>query len=359
MRATASKVGLLKYCSWWALAEAVWDESSSDEAGLGKRFHSAAATYAMTRVRIEVDEDIRAQYAHVCDWIDSLEVAPGSSLLIERSFAWDPVTDKAEAIGFDRDYSNGAGRLCGTADLVLLVVIDGRPVAAMVWDYKTGDALGSGPQLRALGLMVARAVGVDKVTVATLDVSPAGITEMAREELDGFDLSAIAGDLAEQLAAAELPSEPQPGSHCSELFCPAKLHCPVAQVAAAELVEVIPADKLVRRPEFRLYDPIETPEHAIWAIDVVRLIGAKLEAIKDDIKAKCPKDGWVASDGRILKEGTCKSTGFDKEKTLALCKQLGATEAQLAALNYPYEKSTGLRVSGGGAKPRTKRSKAA
>jgi hypothetical protein len=50
---------------------------------------------------------------------------------------------------------------------------------------------------------------------------------------------------------------------------------------------------------------------------------------------------------------------FDKSKALALCKQLGATEAQLASLNYTFERSNGLRVSGGATKPRARRSRAA
>ncbi len=61
----------------------------------------------------------------------------------------------------------------------------------------------------------------------------------------------------------------------------------------------------------------------------------------------------------MLKEGSCEKSAFDKHKALALVKQLGATEEQIASLHYTFQASTGLRVSGGGAKPRTKRSKAA
>lgn len=353
---TASKVGLLPYCSWWATPEAKHDDGRSVEADAGDRFHKAIRNYTATRKRETVGEDIAALYAHACDYVDSLGLPEDPpALLLERSFAWDPATDAAEVIGYDRDYSKGNGRLCGTVDLVMLVMVDGKVVGAMVWDWKTGDSLSSGPQLRTLGLMVARAFGISQVTVAALDVGPAGVTETCREEMDDFALSAVAGELAEQIAAIGA-TEPQPGSHCSELFCPAKLHCPVAEKAASEVVDVIPADKLVRRPEFRLTDPIETAEHAMWAVDVCRLIGAKLDAIKDDIKAKVPADGWKAEDGRVLKEGSCDSTGFDKTKALALCRQLGATDAQIESLNYTYQKSTGLRVSGGGAKPRAKRS---
>ncbi len=375
MRVTASKVGLLTYCQAFARPEMEWPERERGaEATHGTRFHKAIAMYVACEpgVPLKVEDDIAQEFEHAKAWVDSLGVGKGA-LRAEVAFAWDPETDTAEVIKqeHDRDYSAGKGRLCGTADLVLVVTADGRPTAVMVWDWKTGDSLSSGPQLRTLGLMAARAYGVEHVTVAALDVSPERVVELVREELDAFALSGIAGEIAEQLSLVAT-SEPQPGSHCYELFCPAKLACPVAQVGAAELVNVIPADKLVRRPGFKLSDPVETAEQAIYAVDVVRLIGAKLEDIKREIRSKMTKEEyvddhgktrtrlvWAASDGRVLKDGTCDTTGFDQAKALALVKQLGATPEQIASLHYTFERGTGLRVSGGGAKPRTKRSKAA
>jgi hypothetical protein len=358
MRVTASKVGLLAYCLAFAREEYEWAPVSSGRAERGTRFHKATADYVDTRERVEVDEDIREEYAHACDWVDSLQIPTGGVLIVERAYAWDPVSDTAECIGRDRDYTRANGRLCGTADLVLLVTVDATPIAAMVWDWKTGDGSGAGPQLRTLGLMVARTYRVPQVTVAALEARRAGVFEVAREDLDAFTLDAIAGELAEQTSRIAT-AEPTPGSHCGELYCPARLSCPLGNAATAQVVDVIPADALVRRPEFRLTDPITTPEHAAWAVDVIRLVNAKLDAIKDDIKSKVPSEGWRLEDGRTLREGKCQKAAFDKHKALALCKQLGATEAQLASLNYTFESSTGLRVVGEGTKPRTKRTKAA
>jgi hypothetical protein len=358
MRVTASKVGLLAYCLAFAREDYEWDATSSSRAERGTRFHKAASDYVETRERVEVEEDIREEYAAACDWIDSLQIPTGGVLIVERAFAWDPIADTAECIGRDRDYSRAGNRLCGTADLVMLVTIDGTPIAAMVWDWKTGDGTGAGPQLRTLGLMVSRAYKVPQVTVAALEARRGVVFEVAREDLDAFTLDAIAGELAEQLSQIAT-AEPQPGSHCGELYCPARLSCPLGNAAAAQLVDVIPPDQLVRRQEFRLTDPITTPEHAAWAVDVIRLVGAKLEAIKDSIKAMVPPEGWKLEDGRILREGRCQKSTVDKHKALALCKQLGATEAQIASLTYTFETSSGLRVVGGGTKPRTKRTKAA
>lgn len=357
-RVTASKVGLLSYCQAWARPEMVWENRSSDSAERGTRFHAAIAGYTETRERSEVGEDIREEYAHACAWVDSLQLPAGAALLTETAFAWDPVTDTAEVIGKDRDYSKASGRLCGTADLVMVAMVDGRAVAAMVWDWKTGDGSGSGPQLRTLGLMVARAMGIEDVTVAALEARSGGVFEVAREELDGFTLAMFAGELAEHLSFVPR-ALPVAGSHCGELYCPARLSCPLGTEATSQVLEVIPADALAATREYRLTDPIETPEHAAWAVDVIRLVGAKLDAIKDSIKAKIPQDGWKLEDGRVLRETRATIEAFDKHKAMALCKQLGATDEQIGSCFYTFEKSNGLRVSGGHTKPRARRGRAA
>ena len=357
MRVTASKVGLLTYCQAWAQPGMEWDTRSSAAADRGTRFHKAIAWYAEEGLRGKEEEDIRQEMDHACAWVDALNAAPGS-LLIECAFAWDSETDTAEEIGRDRDYSEGDGRLCGTADLVMVVTAGGKPTAAMVWDWKTGDGSGAGPQLRALGLMVARALGVESVTVAALEVKASGVTEVAREDLDAFALAGVAGELAEQLAAID-GAEPTPGSHCGELYCPAKLSCPVGQTAMAQVVDVIPPEALVRRPEWRITDKVASAEQAIWTLDVLRLMGAWVEAKKDEVKALVPVDGWRTEDGRVLRETKATIEGFDKHKAIALLKELGATDEQLGGCFYQFEKSNGLRVSGGATKPRTRRSKAA
>ena len=91
--------------------------------------------------------------------------------------------------------------------------------------------------------------------------------------------------------------EPKPGLHCGELYCPARLTCPLGNTAMAEVVDGVPADSLVRRREYRITDPITTPEHAAWALDVCRLVGAKLDAIGDSIKAMVPPGGLTLEDG--------------------------------------------------------------
>jgi hypothetical protein len=361
IRPTASTVALLEYCKYFARADAVWVDEERDDADRGRRVHKAIALYATSDdgIPITVEDDIREVFARAREWFDSLGVRRGSaSLHVEVSLAWDPMADQAEVIGHDRDYSRANGRLCGTADLVLLVVVDGKPVGAMVWDWKSGDGSSAGPQLRTLGLMVARAFGLESVTVAALEVRENAVTEVCREEMDEFALALWAGELMELLEGIA-GAPPTPGSHCGEMFCNARLTCPEGQRALSDTVGVIPADRLVRRPEFRITDPITTPEHAMYVVDVIKLVDHWIDAKRRELKRLVPESGWVAADGRILKESTRKMRRFDRYKAEALCKQLGATDAQLESLYYDNVESGGLRVSGGATKPRARRSRAA
>lgn len=352
MRVSASKVGLLEYCQAFARDDMKWDYTSSPAAERGTRFHKAIAMYVACEpgVTLKVEDDIAEELEQAKAWVDRNVTTPK---YVELAFAWDPTKDTCTALDVvDRAYKPSS-QLCGTADLVLL-----SDDCVYVYDWKTGDASNAGPQLRILGLMAARAFRTERAVVSALEVRASGVTEVCVEDLDSFDLAVIAGNIADQLAAIET-AEPTPGSHCGELYCPARLHCPAASTAMTEVVDVIPAESLVRRPGFKITDPIRTAEQAIYTVDVLRLMSAWIDAKKEEIKAKVPAEGWATDDGRVLKEARAEMEGFKKDRALALCKQLGATDEQLGSLYYTFSKSQGLRVSGGATKPRTRRSKAA
>lgn len=350
MRVTASKVGLLEHCQYFATPAAEWVNTTSAAADRGTRFHRAIDRYTRSGAVEEVDEDIRAEYEQARAWVDSVRAAyPEAQFCTEQAFAWSPETDEAEIIAAaERDYAAGHGRLCGTADLVVVF-----PDAVMVYDWKTGSGEGAGPQLRALGLMAARAYGVDAASVAALEVTAVGVREVAAEHLESFDLSGVAGALADLIAF--IPgAEPRPGSHCGELYCPARATCPAGQTALAELV---PADALVKAAPFRLSTTIESAEHAVWSLDVLRLVDSAAKAIKEAIKAATPADGWELADGSKLVETTRDMPRFDKNKALLLLKQLGATDEQIAACTYTWKESAGLKVVGGPASAKPKRTR--
>lgn len=349
MRATASKAGLLLACGYFARPEAEWYDVSGPAADRGTRLHRAIAAYVSTGEVSPLDEDIADLFASARAWVDHFG---REKLAAEVAFAWHPETDTAERVTLadERDYSDmqAEGKLCGTADLV---AVSRATRAGYIADWKTGDASNAGPQLRTLALMLARAEGLDMVTVEALQVDETGVTHLCTETLDAFALAAVSGDLAEAVAGVPT-AEPVPGPHCGEGYCPARATCP----AVVERVEtdIIPAASLVRH---RWGVRISSPDHAAWLYEQAKVVEAAAKLVKDAVRAYVPEAGLVLEDGSVLREGTRNMPRFQKDVAVALLRELGATEEQIAGLTRSMVESSGLRVQT--AKPRAKRGKAA
>jgi len=325
-------------CQHWARPDAEWYDTTSAAADRGTRFHRAIALYVngVEGLPLAPDEDIAGLFASARAWVDHFG---REKLAAEVAFAWDPHTDTAERIpAVERDYQAAHGHLCGTADLV---AVSRATRAGYIADWKTGDASNAGPQLRTLALMLARAEGLDMVTVEALQVDETGVTHLCTETLDAFALAAVSGDLAE--AVSSVPTaEPVPGPHCGEHYCPARATCP----AVVERVErdIIPAASLVRH---RWGVRISSPDHAAWLYEQAKAVEAAARLVKDAVRAYVPEAGLVLEDGSVLKEGTRNMPRFQKDVAVALLRELGATEEQIAGLTRSVVESSGLRVQSG------------
>ena len=351
-RVTASKVSLLADCGYSFRDDAIQDPwRDSPSAARGTAIHEAIDDFISTG-RYQPPPEVVDEVAAAVAWLHE-QRWERTELSSEVAFGWAPETDTAEIYdvtgrGYPRD-----GKLHGTADIIVRT-----DAGVFVGDWKSGDGSSAGPQLRTLGLMAARAYGLDEITVAALEVKAWGVTEVCRETLDSFALSALAGELADQIASVP-NAEPRAGAHCSEKYCNSRLSCPLGNAATAELVDVIPTDALTRSKPFKLTDPIRTPEHAAWALDVLRLVSAKVDALKDEIKSRVPAEGWMLDDGRVLKETHSTVTYVDKDRAFALAKKLGASPQQLDDCTRSFPRSNGVRLSGGTTKHRTRKTKVA
>lgn len=346
LRVTASKAGLLDECQYFARPEAEWSTTSSAAAERGTRFHRAIAHYVSVLPSIPLEDDIAAEYAAACAWVD----AYGRDCLeAEVAFAWDPVTDTAErlarTLGRDRDYEAGRGRFCGTADLI---AVSRGTKAGYIADWKSGDGSNAGPQLRALALMLARAEGLESVTVEALEVDATGVRHVCRETLDSFALAAVAGELAAALAGVAT-AEPKPGPHCGDLYCPARATCPAIR---ERIADIIPAAELVRH-KWGL--TIESGDHAAWLYNQAKAVEAAAKLVKEAVRAFVPDEGITLADGTTLREGHRDMSRFDKGKAMALARELGATEEQIESCTYSVTESAGLRITGGASKPRKRK----
>lgn len=266
----------------------------------------------------------------------------------EVKYAWSPSKDVArqlpptEAL---RDYSAAEGdEVCGSTDLEFISA-DG---VLVVEDYKTGftPLVQYIPQIRTLALFAARARGVRKVRAVLTKLYEDRPADSITMTLDGFALDAIAEDLRNRLAAAN-ESEPIPGPHCTEMFCPARLVCPVATSAIAELV---PADERRHLPVFS-HTFVSHDNDALMLV-FLRLIEKTADDMKKQIKVRTPKDGVVLADGRVLREGFHSETKWSQEQLIAKARELGAKagladediDRELEACRYSFTKSEGLKV---------------
>ena len=153
MRVTASKVGLLAYCAWWARPEAKWGRRRANH-GPWDAVHKAMDRYLSAPsdqvAKEDLEEDIREEYwgrprrGSLDDSRDS-GLRPTSTRRLRSRGPPRPTRRTLDVI--DRQY-RPSSRLCGTADLVVR-----NAHGVDVYDYKTGSGADAGPQLRALGLM--------------------------------------------------------------------------------------------------------------------------------------------------------------------------------------------------------------
>jgi len=270
MRPTASKHYLLQRCLWWAGDSVPWAESSGEAAELGTRVH-AAIEAGLMGIGEAPAADV-APYVHsYVAWRDRVH---GERLVgAETAWALDIETGKARELaqGEHREY---VGRrptdVVGTSDQLWM---DEHGVY-IVDDVKTGrpenvEDIAENAQMRTLGLLAARARGVDEIRIRLVFVSPL-FTYTQEARLDAFDLDAWEGQLREW-AAAFPAAVPTPGKPCQ--YCPAAMACPVATDAIERLASTALAAPR-RLPIVANSSAFEGPEHAAYQYGVLRALDA-------------------------------------------------------------------------------------
>ena len=77
------------------------------------------------------------------------------------------------------------------------------------------------PQMEMLGVMAARAYGVERVELRPLHVTDYGIEDGMRRELGAEDLRRVAGSIRRNVGAIA-DAWPEPGDHCDGEWCMAR-----------------------------------------------------------------------------------------------------------------------------------------
>jgi hypothetical protein len=285
MRPTASKIGRLSACQWWAREGVPWVDHGSAAADLGTRVHAAIEADLTGRWR-RVDDAVEPYVRSYVAWRDRVR---GETLVAtERPLALDLATGDARELprGEHREYvDRQPSDVVGTADTVWVDSDDGY----VVDDIKTGrpenvDDVTGNAQMRTLGLLWARHLKVDNIRVRLVFVSPFQ-TYAESTELDAFDLDAWEGRLQEW--ERTIPqSEPTPGSHCR--YCPAAAACPVATQAIATVEPT-----RTRLPVVARSADITSPAHARDQYETLRAVKAATDQAWEALRR------WVDEHGPV------------------------------------------------------------
>ena len=236
MLASASKMGLLRHCQWWARPDAIAPVQAP----------SASAQRGTDRHRVMEwlvtgEQVTPAQMASL--WDCALEEWPAVEANLRAWLPSDGQTEQAMYYSPSRCVARGA-RLTGAREYELqgdeipgtLDFSRGWPVVE-VWDYKTGrqdnlEPIATNAQLAFLAMVRARLVDARGAVVVLACVADDGTAEITCSEYDSLELDEIADEL--KVLAARIPTaEPNPGGWCEEKWCPCRAVCPAMTQAIA------------------------------------------------------------------------------------------------------------------------------
>jgi hypothetical protein len=222
--ASASRIGLLEKCGWWATQDAPeHTESRSPAAAHGTLVHQLVHDLWSRRTVLADDSSAFKQAHKVLEWL--LKNAPHTALS-EVAMVYDVEGDSTVHLPDKghRAYPDvTATQVPGTADVMWL---DAAAERAVVLDIKTGyhvDPVDQSPQLETLALAASRLYGVEQAMVGYIRVND---TDVWGEwhALSALDLDARRNLLARRLSIIQDKPKPEAGAHCA--WCPARTVCP-------------------------------------------------------------------------------------------------------------------------------------
>lgn len=314
MRASASRLPLLLSCAYPARDDVRVPDAPSAAGDRGTARHRileaelvARLTLATGPVLVEGAADLEDPVTFVQNagsWLDALlSQAETGKVWPEQVYVYDVQADTARTSPHKRSHDDPQHRadreIRCIADVVWMSSFDGH---VHVDDYKTGrienvDPAGENAQMRALGLAVARALGVYSVTVRVIAVDDDGRCRVASEAtLEEWDLEEIAASLR-SLAARVPHAQPTPGTWCRRKWCALAGLCPATvNIASQAIAPVLPAP-----PTEASYPIIATPlsaTHAAYLLVVLDLVTAFAKELEKNLKSYAKEHPIPTGEGR-------------------------------------------------------------
>lgn len=228
---------------------------------------------------------------------------PGDELATECSFAYDVSDDTGRPLGHlaRRDYQElRPFEIPGTIDL--LIRGNGRLIVVDYKSFEDVDPAASNAQVATYALMVARATGIDEVTVAVVYLAapwrPADVAT-----LYAFDLDAHADRLHQLMTGIDRTL--RTGKQCK--YCPAFHDCPEQRALAVGATE----GALSVRVESMI--PFEQDDDALQAYELFQRLKVMVQRLSAGLYARAAErpiplgNGKVF--GRVSKQGNEKLDG--------------------------------------------------
>lgn len=355
---SASKAELLKLCQYWARPDvaAHLSNATTREATQGTEVHAVIRACVARAPEKEWPGlstlDGLRMWGQAHAWLKARSM---TFMRAEVPLAWDPTTDTGvdlsdivAELGLSgaRPYSapENWGRIRSAAGLseaaipmtVDLIDIDHGAIVLYDWttSWSAHAATDKTAQLSLNAVSVARAMKCDNVKIVRLAITTTELVETELATFDEFGLSAVAGEVMALLALVP-EAQPQPGMHCTELYCPAKGACPAT---SETLAQIVPPAQLAR---FKFTHEIESVEHAAAILPMYKLASSYVDMVGDGLREWAKSHGPIpTSHGKEWGPGVRNMPRFDSALALALLKQLGATEEQIAALTKVKQEPT-------------------
>lgn len=366
-RASASKAELLAACQFWARRDVQPDPyDPSQPAAIGNAVHACAGAIvrgeepdvlaACDRENVEPEnvETVLAMVDAVREWWPAFTAAHPFAWRSEVAYslrAGDLGTE-AIALGLDigrryRDHGAKPGDFTMSLDLE---AVDGDTV--LVVDLKTGRKPHhpeGHKQLESNALAACLAHGKRRARVGIATVSTRGVwVEWA--DVDAATLAHTDDEIARLLAAVP-NAEPQPGPHCSALYCNAKGACPASAQAVAAIV---PAARLA-------LGPVSSADEARAWLAALPLIEAACAAQKAHARNWIEANGGELDlgNGKVLRKATTTRESIEARPDVlaALSRELGenvALATKTTVSKAGIERAVAAMVSGRGRSARVR-----
>lgn len=224
----------------------------------------------------------------------------------EVAVAYNPETGTAVELGveLERAYPEDPALICGTVDLVWT---EADPVSGdltlVIRDHKAGfrseatvTPAAQNLQLGALAVAFSKFVDCEQVRVELAFPKSGGDEVIDTHTYSLFDLMEVEDRILAIVSAIKAGSEPKPGIHCVQAYCPLRLQCPATTQALEAMVPATVAQ--AEAPDgwpsvVTSADQIQGPRHCAWILHRAKAVEAAVKIQIDACKRYTDKNGPV------------------------------------------------------------------